>query len=84
MKTNTKEDLIELFGDELIFMDGFNDCIHGVVNQFGRPPIVCYDLNKVIDQLKVDGMTDEEAYEWHEYNQLGAYVGESTPCFITI
>jgi hypothetical protein len=27
-------------------------------------------------------MTYEEAVEYHEFNQLGAYVGERTPVFI--
>jgi hypothetical protein len=30
-----------------------------------------------------DGMTDEEAIEYFEYNQIGAWVGEQTPCFIS-
>jgi hypothetical protein len=28
-------------------------------------------------------MSYEEAEEFFEYNQIGAYVGESTPCFLT-
>ena len=28
-------------------------------------------------------MTHDEAVEYHEYNQLGAYVGEHTPAFMT-
>jgi hypothetical protein len=30
-----------------------------------------------------DGMSYDEAEEFFEYNQIGAYVGESTPCFFT-
>jgi len=29
-----------------------------------------------------DGMTYEEAVEYFEYNQMGAWVGERTPCFL--
>jgi hypothetical protein len=71
--------------EELLKMDGFNDCIVGVVEQFGRPPITCYDLEKVIAQLITEsGMDEEEAREWWEYNMIGAYVGEETPCFLTL
>ena len=28
------------------------------------------------------GMSHEEAVEYFEYNQIGAYVGDHTPCFI--
>lgn len=82
MKTS-REELAEQFGDDILLMDGYDDCVVGVVEQFGRPPIVCYDRDKVIRQLVNDGMTDEEAEEFFEYNQIGACVGGRTPCFLT-
>ena len=70
---------------EVLKMDGYNDCIVGIVEQFGRPPIACYDLEKVFAKLMTEsGMDREEALEWWEYNMIGAYVGEETPCFITL
>lgn len=74
------------FRDEegLLIMDDFDDCISGVVEQFGRPPIVCYDKDKVIAKLIEQGMADyDEAYEWWSFNQVGAWMGEYTPCFLT-
>lgn len=65
-------------------MDGYDDCIVGVVEQFGKPPILCYDKRKIIAKLIDDGMSYDDAEEFFEYNQIGAYVGESTPCFITL
>jgi hypothetical protein len=29
-----------------------------------------------------DGMTEEEAFEYLEFNTLGAWVGEETPMFV--
>ena len=66
-----------------LFMDGFDDCIAGVVHRYGQPTIICYDKEKGLEQLMDDGMTDEEAIEYFEYNQIGAWVGEQTPCFIS-
>lgn len=63
-------------------MDGYDDCILGICERFGQEPIIAYDKSKVIQKLQKDGMTEEEALEYFDYNQLGAYVGESTPCFI--
>ena len=77
MNTNFNED------DQFLTMDGYDDCVMGVVEQFGRPPIICYDRSLVIEKLMKDGMSDEEAEEFFEYNQIGAYMGESTPCFFT-
>jgi hypothetical protein len=78
------DDLLERYGDDLITMDGFNDCILGVVEGCGlEEPVVCYDRALVIKQLMRD-MTEEEAEEYFEFNQKGAYVGEGTPCFIDL
>ena len=77
MNLNTDEQ------DELISMDGYDDCIVGIVEQFGKPSILCYDKLLVIQKMIDDGASYEEAEEYFEYNQIGAYVGESTPCFLT-
>jgi len=68
---------------DLLVMDGYDDCILGVVERFGQPPIVCYSTLKVLESLMRSGMTEEEAVEWFEFNQIGAGMGESTPCFLT-
>jgi hypothetical protein len=67
---------------DLLIMTGFDDCIVGVVERFGCPPIVCYDKAKVIAQL-AQTMGEEDAEEFFEFNQIGAWLGEATPCFIT-
>jgi len=77
MNLNTDEQ------DELISMDGYDDCIVGIVEQFGKPSILCYDKLLVIQKMIDDGSSYEDAEEYFEYNQMGAYVGESTPCFLT-
>ena len=69
--------------EELLLMDGYDDCIVGLVDRFGQPTIVCYDKEKVIEKLMADGMTDEEALEWFEFNQIGAWMGDKTPCFLS-
>ena len=63
-------------------MDGYDDCIVGFVERFGQPDILCYDKEKILMKLMEGGMSDEEAIEWFEYNQPGAWVGNTTPCFI--
>ena len=78
----SKIEFIREYFPELLVMDGFDDCIIGICTRFGQPEIVAYDLNKVIEKLMADGMTEGQAYEYYEYNQLGAGMGELTPCFI--
>ena len=69
-------------GLELMTADGYDDCIVGIAQQFNRDFVV-YDREKVLAKLMTDGMSREEAEEYFEFNIVGAYVGESTPAFIT-
>jgi hypothetical protein len=78
----TLRELLSDIDDELLLMDGFDDCIIGVCHSFGGEPVVAYDYDRVIASLESQGMTYEEAVEFHEFNQAGAYVGERTPVFI--
>lgn len=67
---------------DILKLDGFDDCISGLVSRFGADDILCYDTAKIIDRLMADGMSDIEAIEYFNFNILGAWVGETTPCFI--
>ena len=68
---------------ELLVMDGYDDCIVGVVERCGQDPIVCYDKEKVLLRLESDGMDRSEAEEFFYFNQIGAWMGDSTPCFLS-
>ena len=65
---------------DLLTADGLDDAVIGVASDNSK---VVYSADKVIGILKDrDGMTDEEALEYFEYNIAGAYVGPSTPLFV--
>jgi len=89
MSQTATKDLTSLFAgfdpDEfnLLVMDGYDDCIVGVVERCGQEPIVCYDKSKVIKQLGSNDMTTEEAEEFFYCNQVGAWMGDTTPCFLS-
>ena len=46
----------------------------------------CYDTQQILDILQQegaeDGMTQEEAIEYFEFNIRGSYVGEHSPVFL--
>jgi hypothetical protein len=80
--TEIKEYLSEN-NDEVMFADGFEDALIGLAHGACRTPVVCYDLRKCIQILvERDGMTEEDAEEYINFNVTGAYVGELTPLFI--
>ncbi len=76
----TLERIIEQYPDEeFLIADGFDEAIVGV-NALTLQ--IIYNIDKIIDILISEGMTEEEAIEHFEFNVLGAYVGEQTPIFI--
>ena len=69
--------------EEALLADGFEDALIGYVEVFNRT-VALYDRAKCIEILMEDGMSDEEANEYFNYNVVGAYVGEATPAFATL
>jgi hypothetical protein len=67
---------------DLLTLDGFDEAVIGVVERAGLLA-VCYDRNKIISILMRD-MNQEEAWEYYEFNILGAYMGESTPVYLDV
>jgi hypothetical protein len=74
----TQLNLEEAYG--AIKLDGFDNCIIGVVEEFGNGPRILYSKEKIIDEL-CEEMTREEALEYYDYNILGGYFGEQNPIF---
>jgi hypothetical protein len=77
------DQLAEEMGEELLVADGFDDCIVGIGRQFTKTFVV-YDYAQVIQTLvDRDGMDWDDAVEFFEFNIVGAWVGDSTPCFMS-
>lgn len=77
-----KENIIDLYSasDDVIFADGFDDAIIGFEPNLWK---VVYSRGKAIKILMDrDGMDEEEAVEFAEYNTFGAYIGEKTPIWV--
>lgn len=81
MGEKIRNKLAERFGTDLLFMDGFDDCIIGVAERCGMEPVVVYSRSKVLRKLVKDGMSEDDATDYHYNNQADAYMGEKTPLF---
>ena len=67
----------------LLIADGLDHAFVGLMMRFNvLEPIACYDYDRVIEGYIEEGMTEEEAIEFFEFNVIGAWVGERTPCFL--
>jgi hypothetical protein len=81
------DDALEELDDEALLMEPrsqFDSCICGIGARFHSGPLVAYDVDKVLESLKAEGMTEEEAMEHFDYNIAGSWVGEGTPIFIRL
>ena len=67
--------------NDLLKMDGFDEAIIGEVLRFSDRFLI-YDHKKVLEILMQQGMTEDEASEYWEFNQVGAWVGRTTPGFL--
>ena len=78
-----KEKIEEILGEDenVLLADGFEDAFVGIGRQFGKPFAV-YDRFECIEILIKEGMSEEEAEEYFQYNTEGAWVGDQTPIFL--
>jgi hypothetical protein len=72
--------LLEKIDPDLLYADGFDDCILGMTFR-EEVPVVLYSSSRIIQRLSKD-MPEEEAVEYFEFNINGAYVGERTPIYV--
>ena len=72
-------DSMELEG--ILVADGHDHAILGLV-EVGDNVVVAYSEGKIIEGLVNDGMTEDEAVEYYEFNIKGAYMGPTTPIYV--
>lgn len=81
---NFLEDIASL-NEEAQYPSDLKEAIIGKVERFGMSPLILLDRNKCIKIfIERDGMTPEDAEEFFEFNVIGSWVGDGTPCFATL
>lgn len=76
-------ELIDEIAEGAIILDGFDDCIIGLTEEFGNNIRILYSTEKIIDKLMLDSeMTEEDAWEYYSFNIVGGYYGEQNPIFL--
>lgn len=74
---------IHEFAEGAIILDGLDEAIVGITEEFGNGRRILYSKDKILDILmKRDSMTHSEAEEFYDYNILGLYAGEQNPVFL--
>lgn len=73
------KEAISEYNPKAMFADGFDESIMG----YSSDGKVIYSAGQIIGTLmNRDGMTEEEAVEYFNFNIDGAYVGEYTPIYM--
>lgn len=75
---------INEYADGAVLLDGFDEAIIGISEEFGNEPRIIYDKSKMLEILENQGMTLEEAIEYYDFNILGLYVSNQNPIFLDI
>ena len=74
------QDFMDMYAepDHTLKADGFDDAIIGVDSK----QRVVYSIEKILEILQKDDMSQEDALEHFYYNIEGSYVGDYTPLYI--
>jgi hypothetical protein len=76
---------IDQYAEGAILLDGLEDCIIGIVEEFGNGRRILYSKDKILNKLQLrDGMTLDEAEEFYDYNILGLHAGEQNAVFLDL
>jgi len=66
-----------------LLANGFDSAVLGLSRGPGREDVAVYSIDRCIDVLvQRDGMSEEEAIEYMNFNVLDAYMGPMTPIFV--
>lgn len=83
-----KDDFLEEMSNinaKALYPTDLKEAIIGRVERYGMHPLILLDREKCLEIFVTrDGMTPEEAEEFFEFNVIGAWMGEGTPCFATL
>lgn len=66
--------------------EGFDSAIIGtsfIWNGNERVEVLVYDAEKMVEQLIIrDGMTEDEAFDYIDFNIENSYIGKDTPVIV--
>jgi len=79
-----RKDIEDLYGGDetdILFADGYDNAIEGVVWDGERTRVV-YRMESILEILMDQGMTYDEASEFFDFNVAGAHMGVYTPLYL--
>ena len=74
--------MVKISKSAVLLASGLEDAFVGIGRRCGQEDIAVYSIQKAIEILKKDGITEGEAREYLEFNSIGAWVGQLTPIWL--
>ena len=69
----------------MLIANGLDDAVIGIGRRCGQPDLAVYSTEKCVQILvERDGMDEEEAREYLEFNTFGAWVGGESPVWVEL
>lgn len=72
----------ELVDPDAVIWTDCDEAIVGTGYRCGQKTLFVYDHEALVTVFIKQGMDQEEAIEWVDYNIVGAWVGEGTPIIL--
>jgi hypothetical protein len=73
---------LDEYAEGATLLTGLENCIIGIVEEFGNGRRILYSKDRILDTLQKQGMTYEESEEYYDYNILGLHTGEQNAVFL--
>jgi hypothetical protein len=76
---------LDEYAEGAILLDGLEEAIIGIVEEFGNGRRILYSKPKILEILCENNlMTQGEAEEYYDFNILGLFAGEQNPIFLDL
>ena len=71
--------------EQILLASGLEGAFLGIGRRCGQPDLAIYSIPKAIRILVTrDGMSEEAAREYLEFNSIGAWMGTHTPVWVEV
>lgn len=78
-----KQDILDTLEEfECLVLDDHKNALLGIGEHYSsHGPVAIYDINIIVQNLVSEGMSEEEAEEYYQFNILDGFVAENQPIF---
>lgn len=77
-----EEDKYRMSDDGVLLATGLENAFIGIARRAGQKDVAVYSVQKAIQALIEQGIEEDSAREYLEFNSIGSWVGDITPVWL--